>query len=104
MLSGNEKESGGKDSGNKGGRIRAVIACVTAAIVGGALAGGAMAYFSDRDMASNKLMIGNVQIEASEPGFPTKDENGDGVPDDCELVIPYENDHEGPAHQEHGEQ
>ena len=90
MLSGNEKESGGKNSGNKGGRIRAVIACVAAAIVGGALAGGAMAYFSARDYGVNKLMIGNVQIEASEPGFPPKDENGDGVPDDCELVIPYE--------------
>ena len=48
------------------------------------------AYLSDRDDGINVVTIGNVKIHAYEPTFPTKDDDNDGVPDDCELVIPYE--------------
>ena len=86
MLSGTEKERGGK----KSLRIRAVCVCLGAAILGGAVAGGAVAYFSDSGQGINIVRIGNVEIEAWEPNFPTEDTDGDGVPDECELVIPYE--------------
>lgn len=52
--------------------------------------GGVSAYMMDRDDSLNTVSIGDVQITAWEPNFPTEDEDGDTVPDECELVIPYE--------------
>ena len=84
MHSGSLKEGGGKKA------RAAAIACIAAALAGGMVLGGAVAYFTDRDTGTNRLRIGNVQIEAWEPGFPTEDDDQDGVPDENELVIPYE--------------
>lgn len=84
MHSGRLKEGGGKKA------RAAAIACIAAALAGGMVLGGAVAYFTDRDTGTNRLRIGNVQIEAWEPGFPTEDDDQDGVPDENELVIPYE--------------
>lgn len=69
---------------------RAVAAGIGMALIMGIIAGRAYAYMSDRDKGINTLTVGNVHIEATEPEFPTKDENNNGVPDECELIIPYE--------------
>ena len=83
------RSGSGKESGAKKGKV-AAFACIAAALTSGMLVGGAVAYFTDTDDGVNRFRIGNVQIEAWEPGFPTKDEDQDGVPDENELVIPYE--------------
>ena len=53
-------------------------------------AGGIWAYMTDTDGEINKFTIGDVHITAQEPNFPTKDKDGNGVPDDCELLTPLE--------------
>lgn len=55
----------------------------------GIFVSGLVAYMSDREHGINVMKVGNVDIVASEPNFPTKDSDGNGVPDDCELMIPY---------------
>lgn len=51
--------------------------------------GGMFAYFTDRETGHNELRVGKVKIEAYEPHFPTEDTDNDGVPDDCEQILPY---------------
>lgn len=74
-----------------------VVPLVCGSLAFGLLVGGVLAYQSDYDAASNKFTIGSVSITAAEPKFPTTDEDKgtgkpgkDGVPDDCELLIPFE--------------
>lgn len=66
---------------------------VLAAIAGTAAAflviGGVYAYMSDAGKAGNVFTVGKISITAQEPKFPTKDSNGNGVPDACEKMIPY---------------
>ena len=59
--------------------------------------GAALAYMMSRDNGSNVFTVGRVAISQYETTFPTQDEDAgtgkpgkDGVPDECELVIPYE--------------
>lgn len=70
-----------------------VLGLVAVTGVIGATAGIA-AYQTDLEDSGNIFTIGEVQIEQSEPGFPTVDDPDDGrtpgVPDECELVIPYD--------------
>lgn len=68
---------------------RAIAIGTILLLIVAAMAGSALAYMAGRDKGVNVVTIGNVHISASEPGFPTKDSNGNGVPDECELVIPY---------------
>ena len=51
---------------------------------------GLYAYFTDIDDNINVFTIGDVHIKAWEPAFPTEDTDGNGVPDECELLIPHE--------------
>ena len=70
-----------------------VLGLVAVTGIIGATAGIA-AYQTDLEDSGNIFTIGEVQIEQSEPGFPTVDDPDDGrtpgVPDECELVIPYD--------------
>lgn len=72
---------------------RAAACIVSLALAGAALVGGILAYQTKTESQENIFLIGNVKIEASEPGFPTKDDpvtgRTAGVPDDCELMTPY---------------
>lgn len=76
-----------------GRKRRLIIGCACTALVGIIVIGGILAYQTKSETNENVFLIGEVQIEASEPNFPTKDdpEEGrtDGVPDECELMIPY---------------
>lgn len=80
-----------KPSGRKKKFIAAGAVTALAAV---AVIGGILAYQTKSEWDDNIFTIGHVEIEASEPNFPTKDdpEEGrtDGVPDECELVIPHE--------------
>lgn len=75
-------------------RRKLAVGCACAVAACAAFASGLIAFHTDSEGMGNLFTIGNVTIEAHEPGFPTKDtpEGGrvDGVPDDCELMIPYE--------------
>lgn len=51
--------------------------------------GFVLAYLADKDSAINTFPIGKVEITASEPNFPTVDKNNNGIPDECELMIPH---------------
>lgn len=53
-------------------------------------AGGIWAYMLDSDGVINTFTIGNVHIKSHEPSMPTTDADNDGVPDECELLIPLE--------------
>lgn len=74
-------------------KFKIVVGCMCVAIAGAMTVGGIIAYQTDVDELNNTFLIGDVEIECREPSFPTKDtHNGrvDGVPDECELMIPYE--------------
>ncbi len=45
---------------------------------------------TDSDDLINKFTVGDVHITAQEPHMPTLDEDGDGVPDECELLVPLQ--------------
>lgn len=66
--------------------LTAAIACACIAI---GLTGGALAYLSYTDGKRNIFTVGQVQIKASEPGYPATDSDGDGVPDDNTQMTPY---------------
>lgn len=74
------------------GKKRILTGIVAVALLMAFGAGGMSlyAYLADTDDGINVITIGDVHINAWEPSFPTLDEDKDGVPDDCELVIPYE--------------
>lgn len=74
----------------KKGKIKPLIAATILLAAGVLTAGGIKAYLEDRDNNINTFTIGDVHIEATEPAFPTEDLDQDGVPDECELLIPYE--------------
>ena len=69
---------------------RLLAAAIIAALCGGCLVGGIYAYQTDTGSIHNKLAIGDVHITAAEPHFPTEDTDDDGVPDECELLTPYD--------------
>ncbi len=69
-----------------------LLGCLCLALTGVIIAGGIMAYYTDTDQAENIFLIGDVEIASYEPNFPTKDTDEgrvEGVPDECELMIPY---------------
>lgn len=83
-----------KSQGRKRNRVPYLL---LGALGCGMLVGGILAYQTNNDMAGNVFSTGDVKIASWEPKFPTEDkdkgsgEKGkDGVPDDCELVIPFE--------------
>lgn len=60
------------------------------------ITGAALAYQMSQESAANVFTVGKIGIIQNETTFPTEDkdkgsgEKGkDGVPDECELVIPY---------------
>ena len=53
------------------------------------VAGGTIAYFTNTQNRINSQTVGKVKIKTTEPSFPTKDADGNGVPDECEKLIPY---------------
>ena len=70
-----------------------IIGCACLALAGALVICGITAYQTDTDSLKNTFLIGEVRIESYEPSFPTKDTDEgrvDGVPDECELMIPYE--------------
>lgn len=80
---------------NEKGRTKQFIAAGLSLILAGTLTvGGILAYQTASDTATNTFLIGNVKIKAMEPNFPTEDDPDvgkvDGVPDECELLIPFE--------------
>ena len=60
---------------------------------GGITIPGIGAYQTDLEDSENIFTVGEVQIEQSEPNFPTEDDPDvgrvPGVPDECELITPY---------------
>lgn len=77
--------------GRKPDRKKSLACCTivtTVCLFVGGLCGIA-AYMSDRDKGLNTFTVGNVKIEAAEPGFPTDDSDNNGIPDECELMVPY---------------
>lgn len=71
---------------------RWLIAAMLVLILGIALFAtkGIWAYMSDTDDMINKFVVGDVHITAQEPNMPTEDEDEDGVPDECELLVPLQ--------------
>mgnify|MGYP000015427929 FL=1 len=62
---------------------------VTSALCALLAVGGTVAYFTDRDDAVNKIDIGQVKIDLTEPEWDASpDDNGDTIPDDVEDVVP----------------
>lgn len=53
-------------------------------------AAGIWAYMTDTDGLINQFVVGDVHITAQEPNMPTEDTDADGVPDECELLVPLE--------------
>ena len=53
-------------------------------------AGGTIAYFVSAQNKINSQTVGSVSIETAEPSFPKEDKDGNGVPDECEKLIPYQ--------------
>lgn len=78
----------------KNGKWKQIAAgCLSMVLAGSLTVGGILAYQTASDRATNTFLIGNVKIKAMEPNFPTEDDPDkgkvDGVPDECELLIPY---------------
>lgn len=46
------------------------------------------AYFSDSEQVSNKFKVGQVAIEVSEASWDASDDNGNGIPDLVETIVP----------------
>lgn len=69
------------------GKTRLAVLSVTGLLACALATGGVFAYLSDKDDSINVFTIGDVHIKAWEPGFPTVDEDGDNVPDECELLV-----------------
>lgn len=69
-------------------KLSRFLITVFAVLTVGAM-GFVLAYLADKDSAINTFPIGKVEITASEPNYPTTDKNKNGVPDDCELMIPH---------------
>ena len=62
---------------------------VTGLLVTMSAVGGIMAYFTDKDEAVNKFVVGKVDIELEEPEWNKKpDLDKDGVPDEVEKIVP----------------
>lgn len=63
-------------------------AAVLAAVM---TAGGIMAYFTDTEEKVNHFTVGSVEITLEEPKWDEKpDEDGDGVPDEAEDLLPVQ--------------
>lgn len=71
--------------------MAAGIMCLS--LVSVMLIGGTLAYQTASETDDNIFTIGHVEIDAWEPNFPTEDDPDkgrvDGVPDECELMIPF---------------
>lgn len=84
----NQREPSGRS------KLKTILGMASIMLAGGLIVGGILAYQTDTDEATNIFTVGEVKITATEPNFPTKDdpEEGrvDGVPDECELVVPHE--------------
>lgn len=82
-----------KVSKPSGRKKKILIGCAVLAVAGVTVIGGVLAYQTKSEWSDNVFTVGRVEIEQSEPKFPTKDDPNtgrvDGVPDDCELVIPH---------------
>lgn len=71
-------------------RLSKSAAVTIASVLGIACAaGGTIAYFVNTQNKINSQTVGKVAIKTTEPSFPTKDTDGNGVPDDCEKLTPY---------------
>lgn len=84
-----QKKDMSKEKQNK--RRFSKTAVITAASVAGiaCVTGGTLAYFIGTRNVVNTQTVGKVSIKTTEPSFPTKDDNGDGIPDECEKLTPY---------------
>lgn len=97
MITHEDGHSARDPSTHSGKKRKSLPYLLMGALGAGLLTGGILAYQTNSDMTGNIFTTGNVRITSWEPGFPTEDkdkgsgEKGkDGVPDDCELVIPFE--------------
>lgn len=74
------------DSMKTGKRTAAVLAtCGLIALMGVA---GTVAYLTDKTEATNNFTFGDVKVDTLEPDWDTTDEDGNGVPDVAEEVVP----------------
>lgn len=67
-----------------------LTAGAVALTVAGLFAGSVLAYMMDSEDNINTFSVGDIEIVASEPSWPTEDTDGNGVPDESELLTPYE--------------
>lgn len=49
---------------------------------------GTIAYLTDQTSATNSFTFGDVKVDTLEPDWDTTDEDGNGVPDVAEFVVP----------------
>lgn len=62
---------------------------ISAALVSAMAIGGTLAYFTDKDSAINKIDVGQVTVDLTEPNWDSKpDTDKNGVPDHAENVVP----------------
>jgi len=54
------------------------------------IVGGAIAYFTDKDTATNKFTIGKVDIAVEEKNWVTTDADANGIPDAAQDLMPGE--------------
>ena len=53
--------------------------------------GGSMAYFTDKDNAENKITVGEVKIDLTEPTWDSHpDDNKNSIPDPAEDLVPLD--------------
>ena len=81
---------------------RKLLAAAAAVLAVMGVAGGTLAYMASQETAGNVFLTGDVHIKTTEPEFPTKDANNDGVPDQNEKMVPYQTSPKNPKIQNTG--
>lgn len=67
---------------------RLAVMLAACGLIGVMGVGGTIAYLTDHTEATNHFTFGDVKVNTLEPDWDTTDEDGDGVPDAAEEVVP----------------
>lgn len=73
-------------------RNKIKTATIAASLCALLAAAGALAYFTDRDAATNQFEVGEVKIDLTEPNWDDlPDTDNDDIPDAAEKIVPTQN-------------